>query len=507
MRTIRLTLLSLTLLLLVISCRKDDDPLLNSNPEIETLAVSELRFGTVTLNANITSVGKPTVLEYGFLFGKEEPYYIKADTTIILPNPPQTDKFSSTLECALEPETFYNVKAYMLTTDTLVYGGNIGFISPKDSSIVTLGVTEIDSSGARLNGEILKLGKAPIIEYGFILGETEPFYDNAEKIVSLPEEAQEGIISTKLEEYLIGGFTYNVKAFLRSADTILYGENVSFLSKGSQAVPWGFEVQQDVVGQDVTFGATNDEHGFVIWQNGAFYEFDPEQKTFTQKASIPTNGDNSLRYAVFNIGRDLYVGTNAPQRDSILKYEYDNDRWVKLGLRPQGNNPPGGVGVNLNGVGYLVSVSELYSYNQDSDSWTERATPPFSRIYTTIAAEGLLFIVGDNRNIYKYTPETDSWTIETTFPGTFKQRIVGFNVREKIYVGMSYNFSRASGLAARDLWEYNPLTKLWKEVNPYPIPTNHTELFKFTIGNKGYVGFNVDQNQFDIWSFNADKLE
>src|SRR5689334_8438957 len=102
-------------------------------------------------------------------------------------------------------------------------------------ALQTNSVTNITSSGAKFQGQVVDLNGNKVFDHGFIWG-TDPVLslegDNKKSLGEL-NEAQEfsAHIFTTLEE----GKDYYVKTYLKTEKLIIYGNVVSFLSLGSKA--------------------------------------------------------------------------------------------------------------------------------------------------------------------------------------------------------------------------------------------------------------------------------
>ncbi len=104
--------------------------------------------------------------------------------------------------------------------------------------VQTLPVTEIDSTGATFHAEILSFHKDGITEYGFMWynGILNRVWDAPERFshIALGTVPSEKRFTARVETGFVPGDTYQVRAYLRSADWVVYGEPMLFASKGGQ---------------------------------------------------------------------------------------------------------------------------------------------------------------------------------------------------------------------------------------------------------------------------------
>lgn len=97
----------------------------------------------------------------------------------------------------------------------------------------TLPVSEITSEGAKFNAEFIFRGAFEVLNYGFVWSESEnPTLENKDRVI-YSENIQTESFSEKIESTLKEGTTYFVRAFVETNEFIVYGENVSFISLGS----------------------------------------------------------------------------------------------------------------------------------------------------------------------------------------------------------------------------------------------------------------------------------
>lgn len=101
--------------------------------------------------------------------------------------------------------------------------------------VVTNPVTAINKSGATLSAEIIYTTNDPILEHGFIWGDTQELvltsddsYFSKLGILTKNEFAQ------TIHSTLVEGKTYKVRAYLQTSTKTIYGPIISFISKGSE---------------------------------------------------------------------------------------------------------------------------------------------------------------------------------------------------------------------------------------------------------------------------------
>ena len=99
--------------------------------------------------------------------------------------------------------------------------------------VKTLSVTEITSEGATFNAQIIYRGNFEVINYGFVWGEgIDPRKEVSDRVL-FAENIQNQNFSEVIEISLKKDVTYSVRAFVETHEFIVYGENVDFISLGS----------------------------------------------------------------------------------------------------------------------------------------------------------------------------------------------------------------------------------------------------------------------------------
>jgi N-acetylneuraminic acid mutarotase len=122
----------------------------------------------------------------------------------------------------------------------------------------TLPVSEITTEGAKFNAEIVSRDNFEIINYGFVWSENEnPILESSNRVIyskNIQSHKFSEIIETTLKEEA----SYFVRAFVKTHDFVVYGENVEFLSLGSKA-PKIFNISplEGTVGDTISIAGSN----------------------------------------------------------------------------------------------------------------------------------------------------------------------------------------------------------------------------------------------------------
>jgi hypothetical protein len=95
-------------------------------------------------------------------------------------------------------------------------------------------VTNITEKGATFSGDIFSLGTEPIIEHGFVWNDG-PNPDLTDEKIFLGPISGAGVYTADIISALGKDVPYTVKAFVKTAEHVMYGLPVSFVSLGSGA--------------------------------------------------------------------------------------------------------------------------------------------------------------------------------------------------------------------------------------------------------------------------------
>lgn len=99
--------------------------------------------------------------------------------------------------------------------------------------VSTLAVDNITEEGATFNAEFKLRGEFEVVNYGFVWSTLEnPTIDDSDRVV-YAENIQSNTFSQRIETTLKKENIYNVRAFVKTKNYLIYGENVEFYSRGS----------------------------------------------------------------------------------------------------------------------------------------------------------------------------------------------------------------------------------------------------------------------------------
>ena len=250
------------------------------------------------------------------------------------------------------------------------------FVSKQYPIIQTGNVSNIDSNGVRFTGEFLNLGSSEIMEYGFVFGDIDPKIEYSNKII-IESKAKVGKFSQYIEKNIAGNINYNVKAYAKTSDYIIYGNNIVFTSTGSKYNPWDLVLHASIYGWFDLHGFSNNELGFILFQSGHFYSYNPKTNSIVKKQNSPIDGNSGTIFASFGLGSNLYVISNISS--SVFVYDSENNQWSNLGKSPFSTNG-GFLGFSINNNGYFLSRNYFYSYNKSTGTWLKKTNIPSAHL-------------------------------------------------------------------------------------------------------------------------------
>ncbi len=101
--------------------------------------------------------------------------------------------------------------------------------------LTTLAVSNISELGAQFNAEITYRGDFEILSYGFVWSkDVNPTIENSDKVV-LSGNPPSNTFSAQATTTLGVNIINHVRSFVQTADYMVYGKDVEFLSLGSKS--------------------------------------------------------------------------------------------------------------------------------------------------------------------------------------------------------------------------------------------------------------------------------
>lgn len=384
--------------------------------------------------------------------------------------------------------------------------------------ITTLNPANIDETGATFRGEIVKKGKNKTTSYGFTWSIQDPNINTSEKIV-LGSQLAEGIFETRIISSLPKGFEFKIRAFATYNDKTVYGNMVTLLSKGDEKSIWSKELESiKLDGWGTPYGWSDGENGYVIFQSGNVYKFDPEKRLFSKVVDFPVSGNSGTKFTSIGIDNIQYVLSDINKN----LYKLEGGVWSIKSNNPfyYGQYDTYYHGYSTLNQIFLLSSSQSFSYNPETSLWQPESVMPASCISIGgTDLNGFAYVMDARKNIRKYNPQENNWQYISTFPGSFPngavyfddyyhRKLIGFSHDNSIFFGFMHE--DASNLK-ESIWSFNLTTNSWKELEAFPEKLDFGEIFSFYLKGKLYIGYGNITNflisgPYTLYSLNTSRL-
>lgn len=241
-----------------------------------------------------------------------------------------------------------------------------------------------------------------------------------------------------------------------------------------------------------------------------FWEYNPEDDSWTQKSSFPISG---APYAVwyFVVDDMLYVGGGTDETptnfNKVWRYNPGVNQWTQLNdFGDPDNTRRFAAGFSIDGKGYLyagrdnngILYSDFWEYDPNNDSWEEKTSiDDLGRqgaFGFSIADKGYItmgYLNSYLKDLWQYDPDTDSWEKKADYGASSgRYNPAGFVIDGKAYVGWGSNGSAQDGM-----WMYDPSNDTWTEKEDFNLGLSYPSATSYN--GKGYVGCGIGGNPLE----------
>lgn len=376
-------------------------------------------------------------------------------------------------------------------------------IQPRTYPYVITGLPQVDSGGALLRAELVQTGEEPIRGYGFV------WADHNKPVVTdhcyLSEgNPKSGEYSYHVTSALAKGSFYYVRAYLKTDQLEVYGNEIAFECQGSNSPRIdSFTPLFGTPGIRVTICGDH----FSTWIQEVVVKFG------NITAIIDSLSENKIIAILPNVSEPAQVNitVEVAGMQAISGELFDIwFPWKRMNDFKETNvYMPGSFAIKDKGYIVLGDVSagsldlewtnDLWEYDPQTDSWTPKTDFP-----GTPRGFEICFVIGDKAyiglggaylsggpyysDLWEYDPETDSWDQKADFPGILCTSRVSFHINDKGYIGLGYYWNNAGYKEyVTDFWEYDPSKNSWIQRADFSGPARQ-DPFAFSIGSFGYIG-------------------
>ena len=175
-------------------------------------------------------------------------------------------------------------------------------------------------------------------------------------------------------------------------------------------------------------------------------------------------------------------------------------------------------GFELNGKGYIGlgydgtnKLKDFYEYNPATNVWEQKAdfagTARYSAVGFQVGGKAYFGTGYDGnylKDFYQYNQDSNTWTQVNGFSGDKRRNATVFVINNKAYLGTGVN----SGINQNDFWQFDPSTDLWtKKRNLDDSESDHdtyyikrTNASSFAMNGLGYIL--CGEGLKSVWEYN-----
>lgn len=230
-----------------------------------------------------------------------------------------------------------------------------------------------------------------------------------------------------------------------------------------------------------------------------WWEYDPSNNTWTQKADfIGNNGNGNYAALAFGMESKGYIGGGITGGSNFYEFDPATNTWTSKASLPDPITDSHGFVVN--GKAYYFDSGQTYEYSPSTDSWTTKGPTPFGSAFwnSTFSIDDKGYIQTGNQ-LWEYKPFTDSWLARASYPGLAGSATVGFTHLGKGYVMTGFSGSLSN--VTSEVWCFDPNTNSWIQKEEFP-GTSRRFASGFSINDRAYFGIGTNgTNLSDFWCY------
>jgi|WetSurMetagenome_2_1015567.scaffolds.fasta_scaffold72829_2 hypothetical protein len=466
----------LLLCILLQSCTRDVE-IPNKEYPLLVTGIRNVSPEGAVLSADLVRPGKSRILEYGFVWSKEQRPTLSAAKKLFYEEMDNAE-FSFTIHGGLEKSTVYFVRSYVKTELYEAYGNEVSFLSqgsmspgitgfyPTFGPIGTQVVITGENFNSDANGNLVKFGR----DVAVVVSATQdtlivrvpdiPVPETKRVNISVQTFGMDAISSDSFDLWLpwlkLGNQNLPINPY-NSANFVI--DKKGYFFTGTDLIE--FDPENNTfkpvcllpeVSYSGILATASSSHGYVVIGNN-LYSFDPVQRNFTFISTVPLV--RVRREYIFCLNNEVYVGTVSA----------------------------------VNG-----EKNAQYKYNDVTKTWEARKEPFLPEfVYETYYSyhnEGILIFNnwGIKATIYKYDPIQDTWSFLSESPVLSPYGFHHFLIGDKIYAGFGYHpdiYSSNEYPIHNEFWQYDLSQNNW--IKMHDRSKNLSVVISMTINGKGYI--------------------
>lgn len=380
----------------------------------------------------------------------------------------------------------------------------------KDFPFIILNeISSISTSGVFISASLYSSLVTPYSEYGLVisLNDDPSVSDRVIFLSSIPGKH----FTVSINNDLVKGETYYIRAFIRTMENMIYSNTLSFESEGciSPSIS-AISAESGTSGKKITI--KGDNFSELVSNNDVYFN---DLKATIIKASIDTltvfcpntSIDQSVKIKVTVANQT----TEAKQFFNLL------NPWRQIGNFP-GNAMILNGHIVHNSKGYLFPGSVIYGSVEENQqfweldlythNWSIIDNIPYTiRVWPICFAKGKDLFCGlglyqgqSHRDLWQFNLESKTWTQKSSFPGLlcYSFKYPTFQIDNAVYL---YTYQNGS----QEFWKYLIESDEWIML---PTPTQIKGggiICGYLYNNIGYIlemDASLSIHRFNIWKFN-----
>jgi len=255
-----------------------------------------------------------------------------------------------------------------------------------------------------------------------------------------------------------------------------------------------------------------------------FWSYDPARNSWTQIAAFegtPRNG--AVGFSALGKG---FVGTGydgETRLGDFWQYDPGTNTWDSVTATGAPSARFGAVSFTINNIGYVGTgydgnyLKDFWAYDPASNTWSHKNSFGGSKRRDAVGfvLDGKGYICTGINNgsyeeeFYMYDPAGDTWIVKRKIAPVSEEgfdddyTIARSNAVAIVIGGKAYITTGTSGSLNNDVWEYDPLTDLWKQKTAFEGSARTDAVAFSTDDGRAFIVTGKSSTfQFDdIWEF------